>query len=169
MQTSWQETGEWESTFWKMLEESKCDDWSFQGHTIWSDLGVGTLLCSVVVFVVSWQCFRFWCLECCLLLPLRSLDIAWRCVAKSKPIYQHRFVDGVSSFTSSLCVKCPKKDRHASRSMGHGGRGIHRCCLWSADLIFLGESFQPQSWICWCFNIWHVLTRVNPVSSDHSI
>jgi hypothetical protein len=29
-----QETGEWESTFWKMLEESKCDDWSFQGHTI---------------------------------------------------------------------------------------------------------------------------------------
>ena len=30
-----QETGEWESTFWKMLEESKCDDWSFQGHTIW--------------------------------------------------------------------------------------------------------------------------------------
>merc|ERR1711920_594594 len=30
-----EETGEWESTFWKMLEESKCDDWSFQGHTIW--------------------------------------------------------------------------------------------------------------------------------------
>eukprot|EP00429_Kryptoperidinium_foliaceum_P012221 CAMPEP_0176040104 /NCGR_PEP_ID=MMETSP0120_2-20121206/19884_1 /TAXON_ID=160619 /ORGANISM="Kryptoperidinium foliaceum, Strain CCMP 1326" /LENGTH=347 /DNA_ID=CAMNT_0017373501 /DNA_START=75 /DNA_END=1117 /DNA_ORIENTATION=+ len=29
-----EETGEWESTFWKMLEESKCDDWSFQGHTI---------------------------------------------------------------------------------------------------------------------------------------
>ena len=28
------EKGEWESTFWKMLEESKCDDWSFQGHTI---------------------------------------------------------------------------------------------------------------------------------------
>merc|ERR1712032_628870 len=25
-----EETGEWESTFWKMLEESKCDDWSFQ-------------------------------------------------------------------------------------------------------------------------------------------
>merc|ERR1712048_1015515 len=31
-----EETGEWESTFWKMLEESKCDDWSFQGHTIWA-------------------------------------------------------------------------------------------------------------------------------------
>merc|ERR1711948_25381 len=29
-----EENGEWESTFWKMLEESKCDDWSFQGHTI---------------------------------------------------------------------------------------------------------------------------------------
>merc|ERR1711924_431511 len=33
-----EETGEWESTFWKMLEESKCDDWSFQGHTIQAGL-----------------------------------------------------------------------------------------------------------------------------------
>ena len=92
----------------------------------WHSVMFGCCLCCLVA-MFSILVFRV----CCLLLPLRSLDIAWRCGAKSKPIYQHRFVDGVSSFTSSLCVKCPKKTgtlRTASRSMG-GGLGIHRCCL----------------------------------------
>merc|ERR1712176_1525408 len=46
-----EETGEWESTYWKMLEESRCDDWSFQGHTIRETAGV---CCGAICCGCSW-------------------------------------------------------------------------------------------------------------------